>query len=691
MLNGDENVISKLFQCSICLHTHKDLFKLISHIKLYHSFGNSNFLCPVRGCYHISVTIEGLQAHAYRMHKNSVVDNFSQDQVLQPNCVHNNPTLDLLGNPLENELQAVPIDIAILSTICNQVENEKKDPEFEMSSDFLCENTRKHLAENFVYFYLKSRHFFLIPKSKSNQLCELVKEIVLKFADDYFLLFEQFLKEECPSIVNSYNSYKNKLNLQEMIDLSLEHLLSNKKIFEILQNKFNFVEPIEIIDEESKLKILYIPIKETLSSIIKNETLLKYIITNSYLNATNKENFFFKSTYFEEHISPLLTNKNGIFIKLYSDEIEICNPIGSAKTKHKLCVVYFTILNFPEYLSSSSDLYFLLTVFNDSNVKKKGLQFCLFPLIRELNELYFEEFQISNLIKMPVIAAFMTGDNLSIHRMLGMQTWFSSGYICRFCFIGYKQLCSIRLEELSTLFLFEYRDNSSYIEDFKSLSNGLISPSVFRSVAYINFQYFFPPDIMHDVFEGFSHVVICIILLSIIQNHNISIDYINKQLNLIKEVSIPTINKYHLQNYHLPCTSNQIIVILQYFGLLFGHLFELDDDIWILFNCHRQFLDIILSPYDSSINLEYFQSLISGQLELIYRNTGFNPKYKCKLHYICHYPEFYHYYSGLKYLWCMRGEAHHQLLKNINRHARNFKNPAYTCAKQYQISKGTYH
>ncbi|PAA72911.1 hypothetical protein BOX15_Mlig020007g1, partial [Macrostomum lignano] len=502
-----------------------------------------------------------------------------------------------------------------------------------------------------------------------------------QFAHDYLCLFEQFLKEEYPSF--SKNLINNQFNMQEMIDISLEFLLTDSKVFDILKHQYNLVQPIEIVHPETGSKIQYIPIAEMLASIIKNEHLMKFFVEPCINNCN-----FFTSTYFKECISSLVTSDSGIFLKLYSDEIEVCNPIGSAKTKHKLCVIYYSILNFPEYLNSSLELSFLSTIFSESTIKKASLQFCLSPLIAELNDLYYKEFEINTSLTLPVVACFMTGDNLSMHQMLGLQKCFSSGYICRFCYKEYRQLCSIDIQCLDKLFQFNYRTHLSNINDSQQLNNGFVRNSAFEGLSYIDLQYFFPPDIMHDDLEGFSHLVVCLVLLNAMEKNHISMEFINEQFSKIYDVSLPKLSKYNIKNFHLPCTASQMIVILQYFGLLFGDLFDYDDDIWILFCNHKLFLNIILSPYyDKDVDIDYFKFLVAVQLETIYKYTDFNPKYKCKLHYICHYPELYHYFSGLRYLWCMRSEAQHQVIKNISRQCKNYNNVAFTCAKNFQIQK----
>ncbi|EEC06832.1 hypothetical protein IscW_ISCW024290, partial [Ixodes scapularis] len=76
-----------------------------------------------------------------------------------------------------------------------------------------------------------------------------------------------------------------------------------------------------------------------------------------------------------------------IFILLYSDQVEICNPLGPKCGVHKLLAVYFTLLNLhPRHRSQLRFIYRVLLVKYD-DIQKYGLDNILSPLICDLNEL----------------------------------------------------------------------------------------------------------------------------------------------------------------------------------------------------------------------------------------------------------------------------------------------------------------
>jgi hypothetical protein len=107
----------------------------------------------------------------------------------------------------------------------------------------------------------------------------------------------------------------------------------------------------------------------------------------------NSTDPFFSSQYFLNTLSPYIDfSKNNIYLKLYSDEIEIVNPIGSARKKHKLLTFYFQIMNMPAYFLTKLDSIFLCFFCKETLVQKYSVEKILEPLVFELNVLYHDGF-----------------------------------------------------------------------------------------------------------------------------------------------------------------------------------------------------------------------------------------------------------------------------------------------------------
>lgn len=78
---------------------------------------------------------------------------------------------------------------------------------------------------------------------------------------------------------------------------------------------------------------------------------------------------------------------NALRVHLYTDELELCNPLGGNNKKHKICVVYFQVGNIgPRYLSSLQSIHLALVV-KWNLVLKFGYGVVLNPLIRDMQAL----------------------------------------------------------------------------------------------------------------------------------------------------------------------------------------------------------------------------------------------------------------------------------------------------------------
>lgn len=116
----------------------------------------------------------------------------------------------------------------------------------------------------------------------------------------------------------------------------------SKKI-NILQTAF----PVQVQN-----KMAFISMLKTLQAVFGNENFLRtYLEFNKYGGNGHTckvgeyvdfccGKIYQDSDIFKGHI-------NSLQLQIYQDDFEVCNPIGSKKTIHKVCGVYFTIRNWP--------------------------------------------------------------------------------------------------------------------------------------------------------------------------------------------------------------------------------------------------------------------------------------------------------------------------------------------------------
>jgi len=123
-------------------------------------------------------------------------------------------------------------------------------------------------------------------------------------------------------------------------------------------------------------------------------------------------------------------------IHLYSDEFELCNPLGSRKGVHKICAFYFLVGNLEtKYWSSLSNIH-LAMLCKFKHVKTAGYTAILEPLLADIRVLETDGFVVEvDSVEHRVFGSVVTlsGDNLTSHMLGGFNSSFSFGRICRQC------------------------------------------------------------------------------------------------------------------------------------------------------------------------------------------------------------------------------------------------------------------
>jgi hypothetical protein len=130
---------------------------------------------------------------------------------------------------------------------------------------------------------------------------------------------------------------------------------------------------------------VYVPVLESLQNLLKIDGVFEEVC-NSHQN---------KDGYLEDLCDGTMTKKHPLFgqdltalqICLYYDDVEMCNPLGSKKTVHKLGFFYYNIGNIhPRHRSNLSSIH-LVAITNRSHIKKYGMNTILQPLVNDIKKL----------------------------------------------------------------------------------------------------------------------------------------------------------------------------------------------------------------------------------------------------------------------------------------------------------------
>ena len=193
----------------------------------------------------------------------------------------------------------------------------------------------------------------------------------------------------------------------------------------VMQN-FKYVAPVEICLNENEMKqgalkevLHYIPVKESLKTLLEDRSLNQ--VFEQEREKSRKDDGvlrdFGDGSVFRE--SEFFKNNPGAYAgHFYSDAVELSNPLGAAKGRHKICQVFYTISQIPKNQRSQIDRIQLCLVVKENLVKKYGYKVIFKDLLQDLKDL---EIGITvnkpteRLVQMGLLA--YSADNLEAHAL----------------------------------------------------------------------------------------------------------------------------------------------------------------------------------------------------------------------------------------------------------------------------------
>lgn len=649
--------------CKFCTIQFKTPFQLIRHVQLRHFKAGKLLLCVIHDCPASFSTIASLKVHVCKFHKLGSSNNF---------CTNITDIEDELSTAIEDEIVDVldDGDLIVDPHAMPQVPLDDQSVIPISTSDDLV-GINDILFSSIIHFYLQAKDNFLLSESAATNLSNCMLNMVWEHHDSIFNSLETFFKNQ--NLQHIFLQFREENNFCR-IDLSyMESLLKKGNIVEIMTSHFNFVTPLEYTLSQNKV-FHYIPLKDSLSSLLKNQSIFDQCKERGSCS-------FFSSCYFKNCLQNLA--EQAIYLGLYADEFSLSNPLGPSKQKHKILGVYYKILNLDIALLSAVEQHHLIFLCDVDNVTHFGMELIFKPLVDELLDLFYNNLIISNKFKLPVIAVYMSGDNLSQHSILGMSKCFNSNNICRFCDINIMDVTNVVTDCDSTL-----RDDSSFYEHVVSQQFNVKMACIFECLPYISLPLFFPPDIMHDFLQGVTHTVVCHVLLDLIENKFLGMETLNSRLQQWLSFLPSPICLRHLKAYKLSMfTASQMLEFIVILPFLFGPYVPVDWPSWRILLLHCQIISYAFASDVSNINFDYFRLLISEHNHLLFKDLGILIKTKCKIHYLIHYPYFLQLYGSFRLLWTMRFEAMHQFFKQIMRTIKQFKNVTFSMAYRFQAKR----
>jgi hypothetical protein len=242
----------------------------------------------------------------------------------------------------------------------------------------------------------------------------------------------------------------------------------------------------------------YIPIIETVKLLVNDQDfkLLSQAPTPEGCFYDVKDGTAWKeNSYFKD-------NPEALSGQLYSDAVQLDNPLGATKGVNKALNVYFTLLDIPKVLRSKIQNIFLVLSVRESELKENKENYARFfkPLVDDLKKLEAGVQIGGNTIKMGLVC--YSADNLESSSVGGFSQCFSSYDICRICHKQHKDVPDITgLPKEMPWTVEEYDVAAASLETGLRGEFGLNSVCLFNDLQSFHSVKSMPLDIMHDFHE----------------------------------------------------------------------------------------------------------------------------------------------------------------------------------------------
>ena len=312
-----------------------------------------------------------------------------------------------------------------------------------------------------------------------------------------------------------------------------------------IQECDNYVEAIEILLNPDEVKLghkkdvyHYVPIDQSIKCLVQDKSFLQMRSKSDTQNTNGKLRDLKDGSHYKRN-NFFCENPDAYSIILYSDAVEIKNPLGAAKGSYKVVQVYYTLAEVEKSQRSQIDRLQLVMVFREKLLKRYSLKTILKPLIQDLESLETDGVEVS----VPDIRTVKCGllcyiaDNLEASIVGGFSANFSSRDICRICHAQYESLendtggrfdfwteaeynaicASLNRDTLETDSDEDLDSSCDDISDQSSSDNndvvthssveipnkrGIRSECPFNVLRSFHSVTGFPLDFMHDVLEG---------------------------------------------------------------------------------------------------------------------------------------------------------------------------------------------
>lgn len=363
--------------------------------------------------------------------------------------------------------------------------------------------------------------------------------------------------------------------------------------------------------------------------------------------------------------------------------------------------MYWVLADIPTELRSQLTSIQLALLCKASDVKTFGYETVLEPLLKDLITLERDGIfcsQLGRYIRGTVFC--VCADNLGAHSLSGLVESFSGHYICRFCLGDHsdfqqKEVRSgafpPRTKENYDLHVQTIKENSSSVH-FCGVKKGC---PLTGKLKYFHFVTGYPPDLLHDLFEGIIPLELALCLHVFIRKRYFSLTELN---NFITEFPYKWTDKTDRpQIIPLNFSTRKSIggnahenwTLLRLLPFIIGEKIPKNDEAWQVLMTLKDITELVVSPSHREESICYLDTLISehrNRLLEVFPEQKLTPKH----HFLEHYPDLIRGFGPLVCLWTMRFEGKHSFFKKVVKHTNSFRNVLLSLASKHQMMMAYY-
>ena len=483
-----------------------------------------------------------------------------------------------------------------------------------------------------------------------------------------------------------------------------------------IQRLFNPVKPEEVVMSQRVCRVkkgqsrvlgiknrsfYYISLVKSLEQLLSNSRIFDMIRTTP--QSCHKDGFLYDivdGSLFKSH--PLFSVKpSALQIILYTDEIEICNPLGSHASVNKLLMVYYTLGNINPKFRSKLAAIRLLAIAKADDIDKCGVDFVLQRIDEDLKLLYNGVTIQTQSGGFELFGAVISvcGDTLAQHELAGFKEGVGFAYSkCRHCECTFEEMQINFNEERFTKRTMEKHIQQCH-EIEKASTDFLKSAlkttyGINRRSKLVDFPAFdlirqTPQDIMHIILEGVAPMEIKCVLKYLVLSGQMELDVFNSAMQSfplspvdVRDKPCPiSVSTLASNDNKLKQSSGQMLILLKIMPFLLNTI-EKNEYVQFVLDLIK-IVHILFAPVLSVQTVLRLRSMIEQhlkQFKQLFPENNVIPKQ----HYLLHLPSQILSLGPMIRHMCKRFESKHCFFKQWSSKL-NFKNVCKSLVKHNQL------